>query len=289
VTDMTETASDRIETETAAPKASSRPRPARAPARTRPNGTSDQLAEMQRQIDELKSGQFLPPAPPPGPAPQTSVHVFTSFQEELQKGTRPVPADFMPSSVAYNWPQRWYCKTDGEIVQLQGDPNNQALYRDKGYLVLDADQVARWLGGERDKVVKLQRRKAQLVGGIRRQIAIEPKLAQGLDPDFDKDLDLMTIPELEQLWDQLVAHSDSPRINLPRPQRLVDAEQRREEAASKKLLAGVESGERTMEELDGLTGTERPNMPAMPKPATRTRGNGRTVEFVPGKTPSVAY
>jgi hypothetical protein len=274
-------------TETAAPKPPSRPRPPRQrPAARNSNGTVDQLAEMQRQIDELKSGQFLPPTPPPGPAPQTSVHVFTSFQEELQKGTRPVPADFTPTSVAYNWPLRWYCKTDGEIVQLQGDPNNQALYRDKGYLVLDADQVARWLGGERDKVVKLQRRKAQLISGIRRSIAIEPKLAQGLDPDFDKDLDLMTIPELEQLWEQLVAHSDSPRISLPRPQRLVDAEQKREDAASKKLLEGVESGARTMEELDGLTGTERP---AMPKPAPRVRGNGRTVEFVHGKTPSVAY
>lgn len=76
----------------------------------------------------------------------------------------------------YNYPLRWYMKTDGSVVQLQGDPQSRAYYQDKGYRLLGQNpgrqgglsEEQHYLQVEQPKILAQQREKAALVNAIRR-------------------------------------------------------------------------------------------------------------------------
>lgn len=98
---------------------------------------------------------------------------------------------------AYNHPLLWYAKPDGDVVKLQGDPQNRAYYEDKGYTVLRPDEVQEWEKIVRPKIVAAQRARAARIETIRRVGAKNPAL------QIVADLDVMTDEELDELLAQL--------------------------------------------------------------------------------------
>jgi hypothetical protein len=97
----------------------------------------------------------------------------------------------------YNHPPLWYAKPDGDVVRLQGDPQNRAYYEDKGYAVLRPDEVTEWERVVRPRVVAEQRRAAGLITAIRRVVAKNP-MVEVLD-----DLNAASVPELEGILAEL--------------------------------------------------------------------------------------
>lgn len=201
-----------------------------------------------------RSSQFVESAPEAKP----HVHVaddeeLTPFQQSLRDQTSETPLDFKPPKNNYNYPLRHFAKPDGSIVRLQGDPGNRALYRDKGYVELTPDQVRAWYGGEFQKVLMVQREKADLINSMREQLSRDPSLRASIPFAAEQAWDKMTVPELQAYMDELMNIPDqhgNPRKRLKLPQRLVDAENRRSEAEAKRMLAGVETSETvTMEDL----------------------------------------
>jgi hypothetical protein len=100
----------------------------------------------------------------------------------------------------YNYGLLWYMRTDGEIVQLQGDPQNRAYYEDKGYVVLRQEsgipgvrsESQEWEQVERPKVIAAQRKRATVINAIRRLEDRNPGVTR------IGDFEIMTIEELEQ-------------------------------------------------------------------------------------------
>lgn len=106
---------------------------------------------------------------------------------------RTAPARQAARGPGYNYRQLWYAKPSGDVVRLQGDPQNRAYYEDKGYAVLRPDEEREWLETVRPRVVAAQRRKASLVTAIRRVLAKNPTV------EILDDLDACTDAELESI------------------------------------------------------------------------------------------
>ena len=60
----------------------------------------------------------------------------------------------------YNYPLAWYRRPDGDIVQLQSDPNNRTFYEDLGFVMLRPPEVHEWLDVVRPNVVAEQKKRA---------------------------------------------------------------------------------------------------------------------------------
>lgn len=105
---------------------------------------------------------------------------------------------------AYNHPLSWYAKPNGDVVLLQGDPQNRAYYEDKGYAVLRPDEVREWEREVRPQVMAELRLKAGLITTIRRVGARFPAV------QIVADLDEMTVPELEAMVDDLGKATGTP-------------------------------------------------------------------------------
>lgn len=100
----------------------------------------------------------------------------------------------------YNYALRWYARTDGEIVQLQSDPQARAYYSDKGFHIL-ADQPGRgeamseveeWERIERPKLIKEQIQRAKYINAIRKTDERNPTLLLDID-----DIDHWSLEQLE--------------------------------------------------------------------------------------------
>ena len=231
----------------------SKPR-AKAPVRRKPpvprmsNGTVDQLAAMQREIDALKEGRMktTPSAPfnPISAQREAGPEELTPFLQELRAQTRDKPADFAREGISYNWPERLFCKPDGSVVSLQGDPENRVYYRDKGFVELSKEQVKAWYGGERQKVIEIQREKAGLILNLREMVARDPNLKASISTQTEMAWDHMSCPELEAFMDEVLGIPDQngkPRRKLQPPQRLIDAENRKADHERDRMMAGVET------------------------------------------------
>jgi hypothetical protein len=97
----------------------------------------------------------------------------------------------------YNHPPLWYARPDGDVVRLQGDPQNRAYYEDKGFAVLRPDEVAEWETVVRARVIAEQRRTANFITQIRRIVARNP-MVEVLD-----DLNAASVAELEGILAEL--------------------------------------------------------------------------------------
>ena len=213
------------------------PRP-RPPARARPrpatratNGheTSDskldrllELVEHQgARIAALESGQVRFVESTPEPRPVQRVADPRSLPAALQKmleRTHDVPANFEAASRGpnYNYPLRLYLKPDGTVVSLQGDPSNRAMYTDKGFYCLSDDEAKQYREVEYPKILTETRRKAHLISTIRKMFLREPSLIGFReDPDYDGSLNVMSVAQLEDEWDDLRARSINPGQKLP--------------------------------------------------------------------------
>jgi hypothetical protein len=121
----------------------------------------------------------------------------------------------------YNYPLRWYAKPDGDIVQLQSDPQNRALYTDLGFHLL-ADVAARgesmseveeWERLERPKVIAEQRKRAKLINAIRKADTKDPTLATLIDTDT---IDSQSTEELEATIVEIRKHGGIVRVLEPK-------------------------------------------------------------------------
>jgi len=176
----------------------------------------------------------------------------------------------------YNFPARWYAKPNGDIVQLQSDPQSRAYYADKGFHLL-ADTAARgesmseveeWERIERPRVIAEQRRKAALINAIRKADAKDPTLSALIDLDT---IDSQSIEELEVTIKEIRSRGTPVRVEAAR--------ERAEPEPP--LLRGVESAE-TLEDLQRKLGAEGAQTRTIQgtghdpidESRRRTRGNG---------------
>jgi len=181
------------------------------------------------------------------PAPPISAQVDHPLLTTLRARTNS-PKQKARRLPAYNNPYLWYMKTDGEVVQLQGDPGNRAYYEEKGFVVLRPEEVSAYLrdqvrqvpdgrGGFKKEVVrpavrrlviKEQQRRALLITTIRNITQKNPSV------ELTGSLSVTPTEELEQLLQQL---RGSQSINFT----LLEARQRnRAEEYDDTLADGVE-------------------------------------------------
>jgi hypothetical protein len=143
----------------------------------------------------------------------------------------------------YNYPLRWYVRPDGDIVQLQSDPNNRALYADLGFHLLaempargeSLSEVEEWERLERPKVLEEQRKRAKLINAIRKADLQNPVLMLNLDT-IDED----STEELEQMIADIKAQGHKVRVLEPKF---------RDDAPSP-LERGVETSRMGIEDLE---------------------------------------
>jgi hypothetical protein len=143
----------------------------------------------------------------------------------------------------YNYPLRWYVRPDGDIVQLQSDPQNRALYADLGFHLLaevsargeSMSEVEEWERLERPKIIAEQRTRAKLINAIRKADTKDPTLGTLIDVET---IDSQSTEELEATIRSIRQHGGVIRV----------VEQRYRDEPEPALLQGVESAE-TLEDL----------------------------------------
>jgi hypothetical protein len=153
----------------------------------------------------------------------------------------------------YNYPYRWYRKTDGDVVLLQGDPQNRAYYHDKGYVELretapagQQSERAEWEQDIRPQVIKAQREKAAIINTIRRLEERSPGV------NISADFDIMTIEECRDTLRQLgEATGLSTRVIMGR------VREESPDAVERDLLRGVET-QSSIEDLQTKLSTPPP-------------------------------
>lgn len=238
--------------EPSAPAARPRPPRRRAPPAASNGHTDPVVAELLARIEQLEQQPARVPYVDGQPANIVAGGrvaddaELTPWQRQVRERTRPKdPVEMVRTEPAYNVPERWYMKPDGEVVSLQGDSRNLAYYTDvKGFHLLSREEEQHYLTVEKPKIVRLQQQRANLINGIRRAVQLDPVLAAGLDPSWEIDLDHMTVAELQSQFDEIASTPTSDgrqRKMFKRLPRLQDADDRRAEAEQARLLAGVES------------------------------------------------
>jgi hypothetical protein len=157
---------------------------------------------------------------------------------------RAAPAQDQPKrGLNYNFPLAWYRRADGDIVQLQSDPNNRTYYEDKGFVMLRPPEVREWLSQVRPEVIAGQKKRAQLVTAVRKIQAVAPQFL--IDDDDQLAFASMPLEELEQFYKD-GCEFIGRKIRLPamRPEKVT--------AQDDANLRGVETSESmSMEELEG--------------------------------------
>jgi hypothetical protein len=156
--------------------------------------------------------------------------------DKLRERTLPQPVEAKRGQ-NYNFPLMWFMRSDGDIVKLQGDPQNRAYYRDKGYVELrtnapegQVSEVEQWEKIERPKVLQQQRHKAAVINTIRR--------IEGRSPGVEvaADFDIMSIEECEQVLKDL-----GDKTGLPTTVVMGRVREASPAAEEKRVLAGVET------------------------------------------------
>jgi hypothetical protein len=136
----------------------------------------------------------------------------------------------------YNYPLRWYATPNGDIVQLQADPQNRALYADLGFHLLatvaargeELSEVEEWERIERPKLIAEQRKRARLINAIRKADLKDPTLGTLIDVET---IDSQSTEELEATIKDIRQHGGVIRV--------VDMKYRDEPEPA--LLRGVET------------------------------------------------
>src|SRR5215471_14447806 len=137
-------------------------------------------------MTDNESAPVTPRRPPPRrarPAPKTKTEPTNGTNQPTQPATLPNglpdrlaemeawdrsiaarqrPLDEAPARhvLDYNYPLAWYRRPDGDIVQLQSDPNNRAMYEDLGFVALSRKESREWEQVRQPQVIADQRGKA---------------------------------------------------------------------------------------------------------------------------------
>jgi len=217
----------------------SAPKTTTAPTPTLSNGTPDRLAEMEQ------------------------------WDEKIAARRRPDDEVAPRHPLAYNYPLRWYRRPDGDIVQLQGDPNNLAMYEDLGFVVLSPRETREWLENIQPRVVEQQRRCALLITAMRRFAQREGIVLEYDEMNRDPSALLfsdLSLQELEEFFAEL-AEQYPGKLRMPRTKADRQPSTR---AQSDPNLRGIETGG-VDPRIAGLIDGSRQAGP----------GNGRTIEVTP--------
>jgi len=161
-----------------------------------------------------------------------------SLLERLEQRAAPIEGN--PSvGLTYNFPLAWYRRPDGDIVQLQSDPNNRTMYENLGFVMLRPSEAREWTSEVRAEILAGQRKRAKLITMIRRIAQRVPQYV--LDEDQDNPFSLRTTVELEEIFEDAKAQTGL-KLRLPpdKPEPVPAADTR---------MAGVET-HMSMEELD---------------------------------------
>lgn len=142
----------------------------------------------------------------------------------------------------YNYPLAWYRRPDGDIVQLQSDPNNRAMYEDLGFVMLRPTEAREWEQDVRPGVVLEQKKKARLITAIRKLEHNVPQFV--LDDDENFEFSERTVDELQEIFDGYCEQFGvKPRLPAIRPEKA---------GAGDARMSGVETGATmSKEELEG--------------------------------------
>jgi len=162
---------------------------------------------------------------------------MSDLLERLEQ--RAAPSDGKPtySGLTYNYPLAWYRRPDGDIVQLQSDPNNRTMYEDLGFVFLRPGEVREWLEDVRPDVVVQQKRRARVITEIRKLAAKIPQLS--LTDDEQLEFPSVPIEELEERFKEICDQFGvKPRLPAIKP----------DSPRSEPKLAGVDTG--SMDELE---------------------------------------
>lgn len=123
---------------------------------------------------------------------------MSDLLERLEARATPVgPAIF--HTLAYNFPLAWYRRPDGDIVQLQSDPNNRAMYEDLGFVLLRPAEAREWEDDVRPGVILEQKHRARLITAIRKIQSLAPQYL--LSDDDQLEFPTLPIDELQKVFD----------------------------------------------------------------------------------------
>ena len=170
----------------------------------------------------------------------TQLDQGTSLLERLEQRAAPTGGPSY-SGLNYNYPLAWYRRpNDGDIVQLQSDPNNRTMYEDLGFVFLRPPEVREWLDDVRPGVILDQKKRARLITEIRKYVAKIPQLS--LTEDEELAFPTMPIEELEDRFKEICEQFGlKPRLPSIKPEPA--------RAPGDAHLTGVETS-MSMEELD---------------------------------------
>lgn len=127
--------------------------------------------------------------------------------ERLRERTSRAGPSNVPRGPIYNVPDAWYCRPDGDIVKLQGDPWNRAYYEDLGFAYLRADEAREWERDIRPQVIQQQRHRAALINTIRRLGRKKPELDAMVEDTVRDDT---TTEELEKILQEIGEATNTP-------------------------------------------------------------------------------
>jgi hypothetical protein len=170
----------------------------KTPAKTLSNGTPDKLVEMEREWDAKLAARARPADEPSNRHP-----------------------------LAYNFPLAYVRRPDGDIVQLQSDPNNRMLYEDLGFVYLSPRETREWLDVVQPRVVQEQREKSAIITALRRFESRTTGFTLEYDAlDSTELFSEMSLERLREVHAEIQEEVGKP-IRIPRPR----AEPKAEKAA----------------------------------------------------------
>ena len=147
----------------------------------------------------------------------------------------------------YNYPLAYYRRPDGDIVQLQSDPNNRAMYEDLGFVMLRPPEAREWEQDIRPGVILEQKTKARIITAIRRLERTIPQMVVVEDQLGSDDLlSDKTTDELQEIFDgyceQFGVSEKARRLPAIKPEKV--------SAGGDARMSGVETA-MSKEELEG--------------------------------------
>lgn len=153
------------------------------------------------------------------------------------------PAEQPEPEPLYNLPDRLYSRSDGDVVTLQDGLPARSYWARKGYYRLTDQEIADYRANLRPIVLSEQRKRAQLIGLLRR-IAKDNSREVQLNEDRHQ-LDDYSTEELEAFLAQVRASITNVAVltGPARPSPAMEARERAMELAEKKLQEGVEMGD----------------------------------------------
>jgi hypothetical protein len=163
-----------------------------------------------------------------------------AFLDRLLEKTPAAPAQ-PKRGQDYNFPQRLFLKPDGEVVWLQGDPNNEAYYRKKGFYLLSEQpmrgqsksEVRQFLEDEYPAILERQIEKASIINAIRRAVSNDRNLNVSED-----DWENYTVEEMRDVLEQI-------KEETGRNIRVIKPRIKSKESEVDRMLSGLETTEDT--------------------------------------------